>query len=102
MALFKLCTKEYTLPSPIDENGPGVTIPVGTPVIIPVYGIQNDEKYFDDPSRFNPDRFSKENKNSLTKCTYLAFGDGPRVCIGNGLRFKIVNRYHLSILNSRN
>lgn len=43
-----------------------------------------DEKYYKDPSKFDPDRFSEANlagKNQINQ-PYLPFGDGPRNCIG--------------------
>lgn len=41
-----------------------------------------DDRYFENPEAFNPDRFSEENKGSITKATFLPFGDGPRGCLG--------------------
>lgn len=49
---------------------------------IPVYGIHHDEKYFPDPEKFLPERFSEENKAFMDKDAYLPFGIGPRNCIG--------------------
>ena len=49
-----------------------------------VPGLQYDPKYYDEPNKFNPDRFKSDqsaNKNSL-KMPYLVFGDGPRQCLG--------------------
>lgn len=40
-----------------------------------------DEKHFENAADYNPDRFSQENKNSVVKGSYLAFSDGPRVCL---------------------
>lgn len=37
-----------------------------------------DEKYYENPTKFDPDRFSEQKKNHI----YLPFGDGPRNCIG--------------------
>ena len=57
-------------------------IPANTSIIIPVYGIHTDEKYYDKPDEFRPERFTEEEKAKRSKYTYLPFGDGPRVCIG--------------------
>lgn len=72
--LNRECTKEYQLP------GTNVVIEKGTAIFIPAMGIQRDEKYFADPIKFDPDRFSE--KNAIPSMSYLPFGDGPRNCIG--------------------
>lgn len=57
-------------------------IPHGMPVFVPIYAIQRDPKYFPDPDRFDPERFSTENKGNIQSGTHIPFGSGPRVCIG--------------------
>ena len=57
-------------------------IPAHTSIIIPVYGIHLDQKYYDNPEEFRPERFTEEEKAKRPNYTYLPFGDGPRVCIG--------------------
>ena len=44
--------------------------------------IQNDPKYFPEPQKFDPERFTEEKKQTRPNYTYFHFGDGPRVCIG--------------------
>jgi cytochrome P450 len=55
----------------------------GRIVLVNVYGLHHDPRYFADPERFDPERFSPENEAKIAKYTYLPFGGGPRVCIGN-------------------
>ncbi|KAL5277296.1 Cyp6g1 family protein [Megaselia abdita] len=54
----------------------------GMPVFVPVYAIHKDPNYFPDPERFDPERFSSENKGNIRSGTHFPFGNGPRVCIG--------------------
>lgn len=74
--LNRMCTKEYNVP------GTNTVIEKGIRLMIPVIGIHRDPEYYPDPDKFNPDRFSEENKQKLKPYTFLPFGDGPRVCIG--------------------
>lgn len=74
--MFRTCTKEYTL----EEKN--VTIPKGTQMLIPVYGIQRDPEFYPDPEKFDPDRFSAEEKSKRHHYSFLPFGEGPRICIG--------------------
>jgi cytochrome P450 family 6 len=74
--LTRECTKKYTVP------GTDVTIEKGTLVVIPVTGLHMDDKYYADPEKFDPNRFSEEMKNKRPQFTYLPFGEGPRICIG--------------------
>ncbi|GAB0089364.1 Cytochrome P450 [Sergentomyia squamirostris] len=62
-------------------------IPRGMKVYIPVIPIHRDPKYFPNPEDFIPERFSPENRDSAEQYNYLAFGQGPRNCIGNRLGY---------------
>jgi hypothetical protein len=74
------CCSDYELPAP---NGNGtITLPAGTGVFIPVLALHHDSMYFPEPEKFDPDRFTEENKHSRPNYTYLSFGEGPRMCIG--------------------
>lgn len=52
-------------------------------ILYPIYSIQHDEKYFPKPEKFDPERFSDENKHTIKPGTYVPFGIGPRNCIGS-------------------
>lgn len=54
----------------------------GMAVWIPIHAIQNDPEYYPEPEKFDPDRFSPENAKERNPMTFLAFGDGPRACLG--------------------
>lgn len=46
--------------------------------------MQRDAKYYPNPEEFDPSRFFNENKKGKTivDMPFLAFGEGPRGCIG--------------------
>ncbi|XP_015834511.1 probable cytochrome P450 6a20 [Tribolium castaneum] len=77
--LNRKCTKAY------DVAGTNLHLDEGTMVVLPILGLQHDPEYYPDPSKYDPDRFSEENKNSRPPFTWMPFGEGPRICIG--LRF---------------
>ncbi|XP_058794364.1 cytochrome P450 6A1-like [Phymastichus coffea] len=57
-------------------------IPKGMRIIIPVTGLHNDPAHYPNPDKFNPSRQSKEQIACRNPCLELAFGKGPRDCIG--------------------
>lgn len=74
--LVRACTKKYEIP-----NSDLVLSP-GAKVLIPSYCLHYDSKYYPNPNKFDPQRFTDENKASRPHGTFLPFGDGPRICIG--------------------
>jgi len=75
-SLMRVVTKTYTFPyEPL-------VIEKGQKIFIPMFSIHRDPKYYPDPSRFDPERFSVEQKSQRPNGTYIPFGDGPRLCIG--------------------
>ncbi|XP_055909013.1 probable cytochrome P450 6g2 [Eupeodes corollae] len=80
--LDRICTlpkdeKEFSL-KPFSD----FAIPNNMPVYVPKIAIHRDSKYFPNPDKFDPERFSAKNKPNIQTGTYLAFGLGPRSCIG--------------------
>ncbi|XP_063532700.1 cytochrome P450 6B1-like [Cydia strobilella] len=77
--LNRVCARPYTFPEL------GLTVDPGVKIVVPVEALQNDEKYFDNPRDFQPERFTPEEVKKRHKYVYLPFGDGPRACIGSRL-----------------
>jgi len=44
--------------------------------------MHRDPRYYDEPERFNPDRWLDERFKRAPKFAYFPFGGGPRTCIG--------------------
>ncbi|CAN8008118.1 unnamed protein product [Ixodes pacificus] len=60
----------------------GTTFKAGTCILAPVSQIHRDPQYWPEPNKFDPDRFSPENKGSYRKTAFQPFGVGPRCCVG--------------------
>ena len=73
-AMGRMSTKPVTL-------GP-YRIPPGAHFFFSQYIMSRTDEFFPDPLRFDPDRFTPENKASRPKYTYFPFGGGSRQCIG--------------------
>jgi cytochrome P450 len=61
----------------------GHRLPARTVVFVSTYGVHHNPAAWPDPERFDPGRFLPEREAAREKGTYLPFGAGPRVCIGN-------------------
>jgi cytochrome P450 len=57
-------------------------LPAQTTVLMSQFITHRDPRYFPDPLRFDPERFSADAKAQRTKFTYFPFGAGARQCIG--------------------
>ena len=65
-----------------DEIG-GYHIPAGSEVTISPYVMHRHPAFWDDPARFDPERFAEGGSAGRGRYTYLPFGGGPRLCIGH-------------------
>lgn len=71
-----MAQRDYKIP---DTN---ITIKKDCGVIIPIYAIQHDPQYYNNPEIYDPDRFEPAEVKKRHSMTFLPFGHGPRNCIG--------------------
>ena len=74
------CSEDY------DLNG--IHIPAGMEVVIPIYVLHHDPDAWQDPEKFDPERFRGPAKDARHAFQFLPFGAGPRNCIG--MRFALM------------
>lgn len=60
----------------------GVKVPKGALVFMSPYVMHRDPRYFPEPERFMPERWTPEFKAGLPKFAYFPFSGGARGCIG--------------------
>lgn len=76
----RLCVKDYEYD---DKNGNKFVINRDIQCWIPIFALHRDARNFPEPEKFDPDRFSEENKHKIVSGTFVPFGIGPRNCIGS-------------------
>jgi len=62
----------------------GYDLPPRALVMTSQWVTHHDARFFADPLRFDPERWTPEFKASMPKYSYFPFGGGPRQCIGEG------------------
>ncbi|KOX71590.1 Cytochrome P450 9e2 [Melipona quadrifasciata] len=82
VATDRVCAKPFELPPRVPGAKPYV-VQQDDNISIPIYGIQHDPQYYPEPKKFNPDRFYDDPKQMSNSLSFLSFGLGPRMCIGN-------------------
>jgi cytochrome P450 len=66
----------------------GYRIPEDTKLTVPQFRLHTDERFYDDPDRFHPERWDGDLEAELPDYAYFPFGGGPRHCIG--MRFAMM------------
>ncbi|MEA2239289.1 MAG: hypothetical protein QOC81_4013 [Thermoanaerobaculia bacterium] len=59
-------------------------VPAGAAAIASQAVTHRDPRWWPEPDRFDPLRFTAEAKAARPKLSYFPFGAGPRICIGEG------------------
>jgi cytochrome P450 len=86
--LSRFCNEPITLEM---SKGKKLSFDYGDIVLIPILSIHKNPQIFNDPEKFDPDRFSPEiggAKSYIDQGKLFTFGIGPRACVGS--RFAIV------------
>ncbi len=65
--------------------GSGAWIPEGAHLIASQLVVHHDARWWPEPMRFDPERFTEAAKAVRPKFAYFPFGGGARYCIGEGL-----------------
>ncbi|ABY29187.1 cytochrome P450 [Methylorubrum extorquens] len=66
----------------------GFDVRGGTPILISLWVLHRDPRFFDEPEAFRPERWHQGLAQRLPRFAYMPFGGGPRICIGN--RFAMI------------
>ncbi|RXN08410.1 steroid 17-alpha-hydroxylase 17,20 lyase-like protein [Labeo rohita] len=110
-----------------DTSLGGHSVPKGTRVLVNMWAIHHDPKYWDEPDQFRPDvcetlfscslfikraslvnfteRFLDSSGKRATPGSFLPFGAGPRICVGESLArielflfaSRLLQRFHFSV-----
>jgi cytochrome P450 len=87
----------------------GYPIAAGTTVFACPWVMHRDPRFFDDPLDFRPQRWSTDLAKRLPRFSYMPFGGGPRICIGNRFAMMeaililatVAQRYRLELKSGR-
>jgi manganese transport protein len=59
-----------------------IMIPAGSSILMSQYLMHRNPRYFPQPERFDPERWTTQEKARRPRFSYFPFGGGPRSCIG--------------------
>lgn len=65
-----------------DRLPSGAVLPPNAAIFISPWNLHRNPRWFPDPNRFDPERFSEEAKRTHTPYSYIPFGAGGRRCLG--------------------
>ncbi len=82
-----------------DDVIDGHRIEKGSTVLIPINSLHHDPRFWPQPEVFDPTRFLPENARSHHRSSYLPFGGGRRICIGQS--FAMIEATLITAMMSR-
>jgi cytochrome P450 len=65
-----------------DHEVGGYPVPAGSVIFLSQYVVHHDPRWYPDPERFDPGRWTPEARKSRPRYAYFPFGGGLRMCIG--------------------
>jgi cytochrome P450 len=92
-----------------DMTVQGCPIPVGTRVMCSIYLSHRSPQYWEEPARFDPQRFAEGQASARPTLAYVPFGAGPRNCMGAAFAqveakvvlARILQRLNLELVSKR-
>ncbi|KAL4216755.1 Cytochrome P450 3A4 [Mactra antiquata] len=90
--LSRVCTRDCKIRN--------VTFKEGMVVRVMTSPLYRDENIYKNPDEFDPERFSKKNRETRHQYSFLPFGQGPRMCPGQKLAIIEVKYAVISIIKS--
>ncbi|CAB3239056.1 unnamed protein product [Arctia plantaginis] len=81
--LDRICVKDYNFGRVNKTATKDLIVRKGAAIGFPIYIFHRDPQLFPNPQKFDPERFSDENKHNIKPFSYMPFGLGPRNCIGS-------------------
>uniref|UniRef100_A0A1I8PU31 Cytochrome P450 n=1 Tax=Stomoxys calcitrans TaxID=35570 RepID=A0A1I8PU31_STOCA len=89
-------------PSTIRTSNSVIHVPARTVILLPIYSIHRNPKFYPQPDEFRPERFDEREMAKRPPCSYLTFGDGPRKCVAYQYsRASLVYQVALLLMNYR-
>uniref|UniRef100_A0A8D8WTB5 Cytochrome P450 4C1 n=2 Tax=Cacopsylla melanoneura TaxID=428564 RepID=A0A8D8WTB5_9HEMI len=64
------------------DYGNGLTLPGGTTVFVSIYALHRDPRFYPNPDKFDPSRWSPDLVAQRPANCFMPFSTGPRNCIG--------------------
>lgn len=75
-----------------DDVVAGRRVPADTPVLVSVYGAHYNPGQWEDPERFDPERFRPGVPRTRDRNAYVPFGGGRRQCIGKKMGLALLRQ----------
>ena len=75
-AIGRMAVEDYTVG--------GYVVPKGALMLLSPYAMHHDARFYPDPERFDPERWTPEAREARPPYSYFPFGGGQRRCIGEG------------------